>query len=250
MGFLTNMKANQAYRLQVRGDVEGAKAIYEQAYAEGLNTPKLLMAYAVLLLRTGEYERSVTVLRKAEKAPGVTPDQKGQIIQHYAVAIWKMGQQDRALEWLWQLFHKQKTGALYGVLGFLLIEKAAGMKPGGEAAVTAADCEAAKDKAIEFNREAVEYDEDDPICLDNLAQAHYRLLGDKDTARTYFERALAQKPGAIDTNYFLAQYDLEAGRTAEAVEKLETAAAGRFSPLNFTTREMVEAQLAKLGKEG
>jgi len=243
------MKANQAYRLHVKGDVEGAEALYAQACAEGLNAPKLLLAYAVLLLRTGDYERCVQVLRKAEKAPGATPDQKAQIIQHYAVALWKMGQQDRALEWLWQLFHKQKTGALYGVLGFLLIEKAAGMKAGGEATVTAADCEAAKDKAVAFNREAVEYDEDDAVCLDNLGQACHRLLGDKAEARTYFERALERKPNAIDTNYFLAQYDLEAGRTAEAVEKLETAAAGRFSPLNYTTREMVETQLKQLRGE-
>ncbi|MCL2812592.1 MAG: tetratricopeptide repeat protein [Clostridia bacterium] len=237
MGFLTKLNANKAYRLHVKGDLEAAKAGYDQAYAEGLSDPKLLSTYAVLLLRLGDYERAVEVLRKAEKAPGITADQKNQVIQHYAVAIWKLGQKDRALDWLWKVFRNQKTGTLYGVLGFLLIEKAV-------------DDKTAIDEALAFNLEAVDYDEDDPVCLDNLAQAYYRLLDDKDAARPYFERALAQKPGAVDTNYFLAQYDVEAGRTAQAIEKLETVLEGRISPLNYVTREMVEAQLAQLrGKE-
>ena len=250
MGFLTNLKARRAYQLHVKGDVKGAMAVYGQAYAEGLSDPKLLIAYGMLLLRAGDYERTVEVLRKADKLPGVAPDQKTQIVQHYAVAIWKLGQHDRALEWLWQLFRKQKTGALYGVLGFLLVEKAAEMKSGGDPTVTAADIQAAKDEAVAFNREAVDYDEDDAICLDNLGQAYYRLLGDKGMARTYFERALKRRPNAIDTNYFLAQYDLEQGNAADAADKLEISAAGRFSPLNYTTREMVEAQLSELKLSG
>lgn len=244
MGFLTTMKANKAYRLHVKGDFQGAKAGYEQVYAEGLNDAKFLVAYAVLLLRDGEYERTVEVLRKAEKAPGVTADQRAQIVHHYAVAIWKLGRHERALELLKDMFRKQKTGALYGVLGFLLVERAANMQLGGDPPVTTQDIQAAKDEALAFNREAVDYDEDDAVCLDNLAQAYYRLFGDKDAARACFERALRNKPGAIDTNYFLAQYDMEEGRTEAAIEKLETAMEGRFSPLNYATRERVEAQLA------
>lgn len=246
MGFMTNLKANKIYRLHVKGDLEAAKAGYEQLYAEGLNDPKLLLAYAMLLLRAGDYERAVEALRKAEKAPGVTADQKSQIIAHFAVAIWKQGRLSRAIELLQELFRKGKTGTLYGMLGFLLIEKAAGMTPGGDAQVTAEDIRAAKDEAIAFNKEAVDYDEDDAVCLDNLAQAYYRLLGNKEEARPYFERALKQKPGAIDTNYFLALYDIEQGNAAAAVAKLETAAEGRFSPMNYVTKEMIQAQLEGL----
>jgi len=240
MGFLAKLNANKAYRLHVKGDLEDAKAIYEEAYAQGLNDAKLLSAYAVLLLRIGDYERAVEVLRNAEKAPGVTAEQKNQLYQHYALAIWKLGQQERALGWLWKLFRNRKTGSLYEILGFLLVEKA----------VSAEGDSAAKDEALAFNREAVDYDEDDPVCLDNLAQTYYRLFDDKDSARPYFERALARKPGAIDTNYFLAQYDVEAGRADAAIEKLLTAAQGRFSPLNYATREMVEAQLEQLNGKG
>ena len=249
MGFLTNIKANKAYRLHAKGDLEAARAGYEQAYAEGLSDPKTLIAYALLLLRTGGYERAVEVLRRAEKAPGVTADQRVQIISHFAVAIWKLGRLDRAIELLQELFRKNKTGTLYGTLGYLLIDKAERMTPGGDPPITAGDIRAAKDEAIAFNLEAVDYDEDDPVCLDNLAQAYYRLLGDKDAARPYFERALQNKPGAIDTNYFLAQYDAEQEKAADAIAKLETAAKGRFSPMNYATPEMVRAQLEKLRRQ-
>jgi len=246
MGFLTTLKANRAYQLHAKGDLEAAKAGYEQAYAEGLKDPKLLLAYGMLLLRTGDYERTVEVLRKAEKAPGVNADQKAQIITYYAITIWKQGRTDRALELLRDLFRQRKTGALYGTLGFLLIERADQMRPGGDPPVRPEDIQAARDEALAFNLEAVDYDEDDPVCLDNLAQVYYRLLGDKASARAYFDRALKLKPGAIDTNYFLALYDMEEGRAAEAADKLETAAEGRFSPMNYITSEMVRAQLSKL----
>ena len=243
MGFLTTLKANQAYRLHASGKIDEAKEAYKAAYDGGLNAPKLLLAFALLLLREGEYEHAVEVLRKAEKAPGIKDEQKTQIISYYAIAIFKQGKLDRALELLRELFQKRKTGVLYGTLGLLLIEKAE--RIAAESGDTE-EAQAAVDEALAFNLEAVDYDEDDPVCLDNLAQTYFRLLEDKTTARVYFDRALARKPGAIDTNFFLSLYDLEEGKNEEAAEKLETAAAGRFSPMNFATPEMVKTQLDKL----
>ena len=228
MGFLANMKGNRAYAKHAKGDMEGARKEYEEAVSAGMDNPKLLLTYAMLLLRSGDYEKTIEVLRKAEKAPGVTADQKTQVMVHYAVAIWKLGKLERALELLQEVFRKQKSGLSYGVLGFLLIEQG--------------DVE----EALAFNREAVAYDEEDAVFLDNLAQTYYRLLGDKETAKGYFEKALQTKPTAIDTNYFLAQYDVEAGKREEAIAKLETAVTGRFSPLNYITREKVQAELDAL----
>ena len=54
------------------------------------------------------------------------------------------------------------------------------------------------------------------------------------------------KDSQIDTLYFLAQYDLEAGNKQAAAEKLQKALEGRFSPLNYAKREMIEKQLAEL----
>ena len=123
---------------------------------------------------------------------------------------------------------KGPNGLVYGALGFLYIQ--------------AGDAE----KALAFNREALEYDDEDPVVLDNLGQTYYRLLNDPETARTYFEKALEYKENQIDTLYFLSRYDLAEGRTEAAAAKLEKAAEGRFSPLNYVTKAQIEEELAHL----
>ena len=123
---------------------------------------------------------------------------------------------------------KQESGLIYETLGYLYVEA-------GET-----------EKALEYNTKAYEYDDEDAITLDNLGQTYYRLVGDKKTAKEYFEKALAVRPGQIDTLYFLAQYDLEAGDKQSAREKLEKALEGRFSPLNYATKEKIQAILDTL----
>ena len=90
------------------------------------------------------------------------------------------------------------------------------------------------------------YDEEDPISLDNLGQTYYRLLNDPAKALPYFQKAHEIKPSQIDTLYFLAQYDIEAGDRDAARKKLETALNGRFSPLNYASRETIDKVLAQL----
>lgn len=230
MGMLTNMKAQRALVAHGKGKLEEAEKLYEEAYAEGLDQARTLLPYSILLLRKGEYEKAKEVLKKVEKAPGgITPDQRAQMLTNYAVASWKTGRIDYAVDLLKEVYRKGVSGANYGTLGFLLIEQGN------------------LEEALAFNKEAVEYDDEDPVTLDNLAQTYYRLAGDKDEARKWFKKALEQKENAIDTNYFLALYDIEDGRLDDAREKLETAREGRFSPLNHATAEMVDEKLREIG---
>ncbi len=222
MGFLANWHGNQAYNKHAKGDMDGARVGYAQAYAEGMDSPKQLLGYAILLLRENENEQAIEVLKRCEKAKNLLPDQHVQLKVHYAIAAWKLGNIDRAIEVLDNVFQKNKTGFTYGTLGYLLIEKG--------------DLQ----RALALNEEALAYDEDDAVFLDNLAQTYYRLAHDKQKAKPYFDRAYAKKPTAIDTNYFLAQYDIDEGKWDDALDKLEVSLEGKFSPLNYCTREMVE----------
>ena len=92
----------------------------------------------------------------------------------------------------------------------------------------------------------MEYDDEDSVCLDNLGEFLYRVRGDKAAAKEWFDKAIAIKENQIDTLYFLSRYDLDSGDRASALEKLKKAQAGRFSPLNYCSREQMLAEIAAL----
>ena len=276
MGLGTMFKANKAYRAQKNGDEAEAMRLYEECFQEGLADPRYVLAYAVLMLRDGQYQKAKDFLVKHQKALGMTPDQRVTLIVDYAACCYRLGDLDKGVRKLEEIFRKNPNGLLYQTLGYLYVEqfdaakKAAFLareteqqEQGGpaEAAIVAerADAEgeavpmtlegqweAGRQKTLKFNQEAVEYDDVDPVSLDNLGQTWYRVMEDREAAREFFEKAHRIKPEQIDTLYFLSRYDLEEGNTAAAVEKLEKAAEGRFSPLNYCSRDQVEAEIRKL----
>ena len=238
MGFMATIKAQQAMRAHGKGDLEQAKKLYEEAIDKGLMSARPMLGYAILLIREGSYDKAIHLLEK----------------QHNRAPI----------------------GLTYQTLGYMYVEKYSGAKPVAEAVPekaaealempdTEASTEAAEeppkvktqedidrewqegiDKMFAFIQESVDYDDEDPVCLDNLGQAYYRVTGEKDKAKEWFEKAHAEKDSQIDTLWFLSRYDLEAGDKAAAIAKLEKALDGRFSPLNFCTKEMVQEEVERL----
>lgn len=287
MGFMTAIKANKALRLQKNGDYQEAQKLYEEAFAEGLNDPRFLLPYALMIMRDGQFQKAKEFLVKHQKAPGMTPSQRTDLLVYYATCCFRLGDADKGVSILEQQFRKNETGLLYQTLGYLYVEKydrehtpdfaalAAEEKAKETAENTdgenAGDTESAAeaentetagetepalspeeawnagiDKAEEFIRSSVEYDDEDSICLDNMGQFLYRVRGDKAAAKEWFEKALSYKGNQIDTLFFLSRYDLEAGDRKAALEKLETAAEGRFSPLNYCSREDVQKEIEEL----
>ena len=215
MGFLEGLKIRRAVYLHGRGKVEEAKAAYTQLYEAGCVSAVYMLPYCVLLLREGgqeNYRRVKEILEKAEHAPDMNPQRRQEWIVDDAVARCKLGEMKSAVERLEEAHRDKPCGLIYQTLGYLYIE--------------AGDAE----KALAYNQEALDYDDEDSIVLDNLGQTYYRLLGDKEKAREYFDRAIAIKKNQIDTLYFLSRYDLDAGDKAAALEKLRLVAKGKFSP--------------------
>lgn len=228
MGFMGNMAGRKAMAAHSKGNYEEALKLYEAAYGKGMDNPALLRGYSVLLIRTNHFDQALEVIKLMEKQPNLTQKDRADIHVNYALILWKKGHLDRAMEILEDEFRHIKSGSMYSIIGYLKIEQ-------GDA-----------EEALRFNKEALDYDDSDPVFLDNLGQTYYRLLGDKQTAKDYFDRAIAVKANAIDTNYFLAQYDIENGDIEKAKARLETARKGFFSPLNYATPEMIDEQLEKL----
>lgn len=279
MGFMATIKAQQAMRAHGKGDLEQAKKLYEEAIDKGLMSARPMLGYAILLIREGSYDKAMPLLIKAQKCSDLTPDQKSQLFVDYAACLMKKGELDKAIHLLEKQHNRAPIGLTYQTLGYMYVEKYSGAKPVAEAAPekaaeapempeapeTEASTEAAEeqpkvktqedidrewqegiDKMFAFIQESVDYDDEDPICLDNLGQAYYRVTGEKDKAKEWFEKAHAEKDSQIDTLWFLSRYDLEAGDKAAAIAKLEKALDGRFSPLNFCTKEMVQEEVERL----
>lgn len=278
MGFMATIKAQQAMRAHGKGDLEQAKKLYEEAIDKGLMSARPMLGYAILLIREGSYDKAMPLLIKAQKCPDLTPDQKSQLFVDYAACLMKKGELDKAIHLLEKQHNRAPIGLTYQTLGYMYVEKYSGAKPVAEATPekaaeapempdTEASTEAAEeqpkvktqedidrewqegiDKMFAFIQESVDYDDEDPVCLDNLGQAYYRVTGEKDKAKEWFEKAHAEKDSQIDTLWFLSRYDLEAGDKAAAIAKLEKALDGRFSPLNFCTKEMVQKEIERLKK--
>ena len=231
MGFLSKFKARSALLKHQRGLVDEARAMYEELYQSGEIAANYMLPYSVLLLRSGEegaFEKVKEIMVKAQKAPDMNPERKQQLLMNYAVASWKTGDLEKGIRLLEASHREAPCGLTYQSLGFLYVEY-------GDAK-----------KALTYNEEALDYDDEDPVILDNLGQTYYRLLHDTKKARPYFEKAHAIKPSQIDTLYFLSRYDLEEGKPEAAFEKLEEALEGRFSPLNYVTRQMAEEEAARI----
>lgn len=276
MGFMATIKAQQAMRAHGKGDLEQAKKLYEEAIDKGLMSARPMLGYAILLIREGSYDKAMPLLIKAQKCPDLTPDQKSQLFVDYAACLMKKGELDKAIHLLEKQHNRAPIGLTYQTLGYMYVEKYSGAKPVAEATPeqpaeapempdTEASAEAAEeqpkvktqedidrewqegiDKMFAFIQESVDYDDEDPVCLDNLGQAYYRVTGEKDKAKEWFDKAHAEKDSQIDTLWFLSRYDLEAGDKAAAIAKLEKALEGRFSPLNFCTKEMVQEEIERL----
>ena len=228
MSLIATLKARTAAQKLAKGDAAAAKQLYEEAIAGGLNDPRYLLSYSVLLIRDGEYQKAREFLVKLQSNPALSGESKKQLFVNYAACVYKLGDLPKAIAVLEGQHAKDPSGMIYETLGYLYVEA-------GET-----------EKALQFNQAALEYDDEDPITLDNLGQTYYRMVGDKAKALEYFQKAHQLKPGQIDTLYFLAQYDIENGDRAAAKEKLESALEGRFSPLNFATKDKVNALLSTL----
>lgn len=233
MGIMTGFKVRAALNKHQKGDKEEALKMYEALYQEGVVAASYMLPYSVLLLRAGgeeNLEKVREILVKAQKATDLSTEKRQQLLMNYSVACWKLGDKEKAINTLEATHNKYPCGLIYQTLGYLYVES-------GDA-----------EKALQYNTEALDYDDEDSVVLDNMAQTYYRLLNDKEKAKEYFQKAHEVNPRQIDTLYFLSRYDLEEGNKQSAIEKLEQALEGNFSPLNFRTREEIEQEVEKLKK--
>ena len=210
---------------------EEALKLYAEAYDAGLRESQIMMAYAVLLMRYDQCAKAKALLLECEKMKDLDAKARKQLRVDFAVCQWKLGELDKAIENMEAAASSGKTAAIYGTLGYFYIEKA---KLTGDFS-----------KAIEFNNEALEYDEDDAAILDNMGQLHY-FMGDSEKAYEFFSRAFNAKPSQVATLFYIAKINLERGNYEKAKAFIDRCVEGNFSALATVTLEQAKALQAEI----
>ncbi len=214
--------------LFARGDAEGALKCYERADKMGTLNAAQLMTYGFILLRRGRLEDARTVLNRAHMS-AAKPEEKQRIKAMQALVEWKSGNLGEAIEMLEEVNAEFKTTAVYQDLGLLYVL-------GGD-----------KEKALSYNLEAYEYNSDDLVICDNLAEA-YTLCGDTEHAAELYEKLIEREAHFPEPYYGYGLLLIEKGERERGLELIRTALGKRFSFLSVKSKEEVELLLNELEK--
>lgn len=261
MGFMDAAKAamsgNRAYRLQVdanklagegkpaeaREKYRAALKLYEEAERLGNVAPNILQAYALLLLREGDFEKAKALMQRMARLKTLSNDDWFNLRLQYSICLWRTGEVDKAIETIGRAAEQKMNGAIYTTLGTYWVDKA---RQTGDFA-----------PALDFNRRAMEYDDEDAATLDNMGELYEAMAeveADAATAADYrkqafdfYQRAHKVKPRQITTIYFLARMCHQNGDDARARELLSVRDNLYFSHICPVTREMMDALAGEVG---
>ena len=199
---------------------------FEKAYQTGKMSPEQKLLYGYMCMREGR-------LTKAEKMFSAVlsykqkPEIKAQAKLNSALLMWKKGNLEEALETTEEVFENYKTTVSYGNLGFLLLEK-------GDL-----------NKALEFNKEAYAYNDQNDVIIDNLAQTYF-LMGEYEKSRDTYEKMLSHNITSPTLCYNLAKTLSKTGDKDLATDYLKKALNMHFAGVATVEKDAVESFLDEL----
>ena len=209
-------KARRVYRK----DPEKALRWFARAEKFKLNI-KQMEIYAYYLMREGKVEKSEEIYQKLLKAP-LNPQLRLKVRSEYAVLLTKTNRVDEAIEELEDVAVHYTNTTTYGSLGY---------------------CYLLKDsvrKAVNFNKEAYDFNSDDPVILDNMTQLYIKL-GDYEKAKKYADEMIEKKPYFAEAYYDSAYVYLMLGDTDRAKELIEDAKCCNITFMSTVKAEEIES---------
>ena len=212
-----------------RGDTDKALKMFERADKLGTLKADNLMFYGYILLRTGHLAEARTVLTRASMS-AAKPALKKRIKTMLALVEWKEGNINQAIEDLEEIIEDFKSTAVYQDLGLLYV------------------LSGNRERALEFNLEAYDYNADDMVIADNLAEA-YVLCGEDEKAAEIYEALLEKKPHFPEAYYGYGRLLIKRGERPRGIELIRESLDKRFSYLSVMSKAEVEEMLSELENE-
>ena len=208
-----------------KGETGKALKLYEKADKIGNLDAANKMYFGYILLRTGNLERARIILAEASMLH--TKDNiKNRIKAMRALVMWKEGHIKDAIESLEELIAEFKTTTVYQDLGLLYI------------------LDGNKEKALSFNLEAYDYNADDMVILDNLAEA-YALCEMYDKAEETYKILLEKEPHFPEAYYGYGLLLIKKGEKEKGLELMKQSLDKRFSFLSIMQKNEVEELIKK-----
>ncbi len=204
-----------------KGKTTTALKLYRFAEKIGKMNFKAKVSYGYFLLKNAYLTEARIVLVNLSMNKKLKEPQKQRIKSLLALVTWKEGHIDDAIEMLEEVMETYVSSMVYGSLGLLYIIKKD------------------KEKALKFCLEAYEYNSDDNVIMDNLAEA-YALSGDIQKAFETYEELLKREPHFPDAYYGYGILLMQNGRHSEGLSYIEKALDKKFSYLSALPRERVE----------
>ena len=180
--------------------------------------------YAFLEIKYGEIENAKEELNKLLadlKLPFATKYEAKAV---YALVLYKEKNFEEAKELMLEVYENYKNTNMYCTLGYLfnILEK--------------------PDVAVNFNKEAYDFNSLHNTILDNLGQAYY-LNGELEKAKEIYENLIDKSPAFPEAYYNYGLVLLKTEDKELANEMFERALAKPFNNLTTVTKEEIEERM-------
>ncbi len=205
------------------GKKEKGLKLFKLADKIGTLAPENRMQYGFALLRVGHLDEARTHLNSAFMS-AKSDSLKNQIKSILSLALWKDGNIDEAIEMLEEVIRDFKTTAVYQNLGLMYVLK-------GDT-----------QKALSFNLEAFDYNSDDLVIADNLAES-YMLCNEQQKAFEIYEELLTKEPHFPEPYYNYGRILVEKGEKERGIALIKQSLTKTFSFLSENPKEYVEKLL-------
>ena len=214
-----NSQAVFGYLLHLFGCKNAALRLYGAAFKKGTDRITPLGGYAQLLTDRRDFTTARSVFRRILSV-SANAGRKSALYSYTSrvnivLATWKCGELSHAIQLAEALAEQNRTALSLGIQGLLYIERSK----------TTGDYES----AIRFCEEALEYDSDDPVLLDNLGQV-LLFAGRLRRSEKYLRKALEKAPDQTDSMGALARVLVLEGKADEAASWNEKALAKKENP--------------------
>ena len=210
----------RATKMISKGQVEKGLEAFRKACRYKKIAPFTKVRYAFTELKLGDVQKARQMLLQVSADPKIPVNVKYEAKAVFALVLYKEGNLGEAKEVMDEVYENYKTTNVYCTLGYLY------------------NILNDPQDAVKFSEEAMEYNDEHPVLMDNYGQALY-LDGQYDKALELYEKLMTKKPNFPEAYYNYALVLQKKGDYTNAFEALCKAVKCPFNNLSTVSKEEV-----------